>query len=358
MRPRLATCAALAAVLALSGCAEMEAAMEQATTPKRLPTQPTVAVVDTGIDASHPLLAGRVDFPFGVDTLLHATQGVDHGTAVASVIAAHTQGIRIASVAWDYDAYGEWQIGLQSCLKGNTYGCNVAWQHATGHMIEHGDLWGWAPVVNFSHGLDKKLLDWSDSQRTKLTVELIDYIRATNPEAWYYYTQARTAPQYRSIAVRAAGNARRESGRRASDLHRTITALYSELWGHSLFVTAIDPATGKRADYASPCGPIPRGWNGSGPWRHFCVAAVGTHEVALPGGGTEVKQGTSFSAPLVAALLTELHVRCSGLRGTELVRRLLATADRTPPYDNTYDYGAGVITAERARQACRVPGQA
>ena len=33
MRPGLATCAALAAVLALSGCAEMEVAMEQATTP-------------------------------------------------------------------------------------------------------------------------------------------------------------------------------------------------------------------------------------------------------------------------------------------------------------------------------------
>ena len=133
---------------------------------------------------------------------------------------------------------------------------------------------------------------------------------------------------------------------------------YTELWGHTLFVTAIDPSTGRRADYAIPCGPIPPGWNPSALGRHFCVAAIGTHEVALPGGGTEVQEGTSFSAPLVAALLTETHVRCGGLRGTELVRRLLATADRTPPYDNTYDYGAGVITVERARQACRVPGQA
>ena len=200
MRPGLAMCAALGTVLALSGCAEMEAAMEQATTPQRIPTQPTVAVVDTGIDASHPLLACPVDFPFGFDTLLHATQGVDHGTAVASVIAAHSRGVRIASVAWDYGAYAEWRIALESCLTGNTYGCTVAWQHATGHMIQHGDIWQLAPVVNLSHSL-------------------------------------------------------------------------------------------------------------------------------------------------------------LSLRGTELVRRLLATADRTASYDNTYDYGAGVITAERVRQACRVPGQ-
>ena len=287
--------------------------------------------------------------------MLHAIQGVDHGTAVASVIASHTRGIRIASVAWDYDAYSEWRIALQGCLKGNIYACDLAWQHAAGHMIEHGEIWRWAPVVNFSHGLNKTTLDWGDSQRTRLTIELIEHIRTAHPEAWYYYTQVRTPPQYRSIAVRSAGNSRRASGRRATTLHHTITSLYPELWGHTLFVTAIDPATGMRAEYANPCGPIPPGWNGSGAWRHFCVAAAGTHRVALPGGGTDVQQGTSFSGPLVAALLAEMHVRCGGLRGPELVRKLLATADRTPPYDNTYDYGAGVITAERARKACRAP---
>ena len=55
MSPGLATCSALAAMLALSGCAGIEAAREQATTRKRIPPQATdgVVEVDTGIDALH-----------------------------------------------------------------------------------------------------------------------------------------------------------------------------------------------------------------------------------------------------------------------------------------------------------------
>ena len=165
------------------------------------------------------------------------------------------------------------------------------------------------------------------------------------------YTGTRKPLHLRSIHVRAMGNDRQKLGPGASNLHTAVTYYFRELWGHTLFVTAVDPKTGLIADYANYCGDLPPDWNEYQFGRHFCVAAPGTFGVAKAGGGFERASGTSFASAYVAAVLGELYVRCR-VSGTQLVKLLLDTADRRPPYNDRFRYGAGMITRERSVRAC------
>lgn len=45
-----------------------------------------VGVVNYGVDSTHPLLRGCVDYPRGYNRALNQRQGVDHATMVASNI--------------------------------------------------------------------------------------------------------------------------------------------------------------------------------------------------------------------------------------------------------------------------------
>ena len=63
----------------------------------------TIAVLDTGVDAGHPDLAGHLLPGYNLfNTALPPNDGDGHGTAVAGIIAAGTgNGAGIAGVAWD-----------------------------------------------------------------------------------------------------------------------------------------------------------------------------------------------------------------------------------------------------------------
>jgi len=56
-----------------------------------------VGVVDYGVDSTHPLLRGCVDYPRGYDTALNQRQGLDHQTMVASIIV-----LRIGAAGFRY----------------------------------------------------------------------------------------------------------------------------------------------------------------------------------------------------------------------------------------------------------------
>ena len=311
-----------------------------------------VGVVDVAVDGTHPSLRGRIEYPRGFDTALNRRQGLDHGTAVASVIVQNTQHVRVGSITWDFSAYTDYFRARDQCLIGDARGCERALWHVRAHLYGHGELWKMFPVVNSSHGIDINLEEDLSRLRTAIPIRLIEHVRQRDPGLWDLYTQVRQPPERRSIHVRAIGNQRREDGTRAWDLHSALTYLYPELWGHTLFVTAIDPETGRIADYANYCHPVPPGWDNRVHGRHYCVAAPGTHVVAVPGGGQKVSEGTSFAAPYVAGILGEMHVRCGGLAGTELLKLLLDTADRSRPYHDEIKYGAGVVSYERALSAC------
>ena len=312
-----------------------------------------IGVVDDGVDSTHPLLSGRVEFPRGFDTALIQKQGLDHGTMVASVIIQNTRQVRVGSVTWDFSAYTDFFRARDQCLIGDSRGCERALEHVVGHFYEHAMLWKMFPIVNSSHGIWINLDEDLSRLRTAVPIRLVEHVRELEPGLWDLYTQAGQPPSRRSIHVRAMGNKRQEDGTKAWNLHGAMAYLYPDLWGHTLFVTALDPATGSIADYANYCHPVPPGWDDRRHGRHYCVAAPGRHVVATPGGGQTVAEGTSFAAPYVAGILGEMHVRCGGVAGTELLKLLLETADRSPPYHDEFKYGAGAVSYERALIACR-----
>lgn len=340
MKPK--TTAAVALALATAAACMSDAAAQST----------VVGVVDYGVDSTHPWLRGRVDYPRGYDAELNQRQGMDHGTMVASIILQKTRHVRVESITWDFSAYTDFFRARDQCVIGDQRGCDRALKHVVGHLYEHAMLWQLFPVVNSSHGIDINLAEDLSRLRAAIPLRMIDHLRVAEAELWDLYTQARQPPHRRAIHVRANGNQRQEDGTRAWDLHGAMTYLYPDLWGHTLFVTAIDPATERIADYANFCQPVPPGWDSQRHGRHYCVAAPGRHVVALPGGGQKVEEGTSLAAPYVAGILGEMHVRCRGLAGSELLRLLLETADRRPPYHDEFKYGAGVVTYERALSAC------
>ena len=311
-----------------------------------------VAVVDSPVDATHPALDGRVGPPCGGHSTENADQEDPHGTAVASVIISYSRHARVGGIPWDYRTRTDWYEKIARCLRYFPAECGSAIEWIEVYLDEYAQLWPRFPIVSASVGMHLRVGSEPVEPRTELLRWIIDQVRQSNPSLWHRYTQSQTPPKERSIYLRSAGPKRLNSGSTASLLDRAILVNHTELWGHSLIVTAIDPRANNRlASYADHCGLVPAKWNPDEHGRHFCVAAPGIHEVATPGGKIEFRQGTSFSTPYVAAILVEMHERC-GLRGSALVKRLLESADRTPPYDDAFQYGAGLVTMERAVRAC------
>jgi len=118
-----------------------------------------VGIIDTGIQASHPDLAGRVDIALSRDfskpypyTVTSVTDSDKHGTAVAGVIAAQgDNGIGISGVCWD---------GVQVVsLKTGNYNYNSIeeyWESLTSQLIlavSHAAAEG-ISILNHSYGQD------------------------------------------------------------------------------------------------------------------------------------------------------------------------------------------------------------
>ena len=321
---------AVFAAAAFGGCVD-DTALRVTHAPRTLAPSPVVALPDPGVDDSHPELRGRVVFPAGHAELLYVTDGLRHGTAMASVITRVSPKIRVASLPWSFRDYREWKAVRDGCMTGDQRACAVAWEHVVNHLGYHTRLWERYPIVNFSHGLDVLVGDRVDAERVRVTLELLAHVRSSNPRLWDAYVQRHVPAHLRAVSVRAIGNRRDDDGSGASDLHRAITYLHPELWGHTLFVTALDPATGVLADYANFCGHVPPRWNARRHGSHFCVAAPGTHRAATPGKSTEVQRGTSYASAYVSGLLADLHLRCGGLRGVVLVTKTLEDALRRVP---------------------------
>ena len=214
-----------------------------------------------------------------------------------------------------------------------------------------------ADIINSSFSTD---LDLStvDGRRTRdHEFARMRTLNANLHERWKARTQADRPEEERTIRVLAAGNERDSAGADARSLEVLVVREFEELWGHNVVATALNEAETALADYANVCGALPPGWDANRHGRHFCLAAPGVHRVALPGGShDEDAVGTSFAAPYVSGVLARMMAQSRGQVGnTELVKRMMDTADISGVFGNRSLYGAGVVDPHAALRAVGAP---
>jgi type VII secretion-associated serine protease mycosin len=253
-----------------------------------------VAVIDSGVDATHPQLRGQV--LNGADFLHNDPNGkqdcVGHGTAVASLIAAApaadtgfqglAPGARIVPI----------RISEQTEIDGKAVG-------------DRGSPAQFAQAIDFAV--------------QQAHVQVINLSLVMTSENALVDEAVRRAIDAGVVVVAAAGN-HGEDGAAVPTWPASIPGVFA--------VAAVGP-DGTRAPFSQ------RG-------KFLSISAYGVNvTVANRGSGNLTDQGTSFSAPFVAATPARPLPRFPGIGPAAGLKRLQATADPAP--GGPTEYGAGLL---------------
>ncbi|NUS73413.1 MAG: type VII secretion-associated serine protease mycosin [Corynebacteriales bacterium] len=255
-----------------------------------------VAVIDSGVDASHPDLAGQV-LP-GADFVDGSTDGrtdvVGHGTTVAGLIAGR-----------DDDSRGV--LGLAPKAKilpvrvldpDNEYDSAEHVASAIRWAVDHG-----ATVINLSLGSADTAASLTDAVHYALNRDV--------------------------VVVACDGNVSNDRG--------------TQVW-HPAREPGVLAVSGVNRD-----GQF---WSGSlqGPETVLAAPAV---EItgAAPGGGYNAMQGTSFASPLVAATAALVRSEFPDMDAKNVINRLIKTAWDFGPEGQDSEYGYGIVNPTRAVSA-------
>ncbi len=247
-----------------------------------------VAVLDSGVRASHPDLAGKVlagrDF---IDGDSNPTDENGHGTAVAGLIGAATgNGMGMASVAWK-----------TSILPVRVLGKDGSGSHSG---IAEGIVWATdqgANVINLSLG---------GTGSSSTLQNAINY-------AWSKGV----------VIVAAAGN------------NGDSVPCYPAACTNVVAVSATN-SSDARTD-----------WSNYG--SYVDIAAPGANILTLSGSsGYAAMDGTSFSSPVTAGVVALMRAANPTLSNANLVNALLANADDLGASGKDYDFGHGRVNARRA----------
>lgn len=258
-----------------------------------------VAVLDTGVDAAHPDLAGVV--VDGRDVLAGGTARTDphgHGTHVAGIVAA---------------------------VGGNGIGGAGLGRGARVLPVRVLDATGWGNDGDVARGIV-----WAvDNGATVVNLSL----GGTTPSALLStaidYALARDV-----VVVAASGNSGKDGD----------PTLYPAATPGVIAVGAISQ-DGTRPDFSS-----------SGP--HLALAAPGVSIVStVPGGGYQPWTGTSMAAPFVAAAAAMLNHAEPALTPAQVRERFMATARDLGAPGRDSSYGAGLVDPAAALAAGRPPVQ-
>ena len=340
----------------------------------------TLGIVDSGIDPDHPKFAGRLE----VDNLEGYMPDFDtcddrapdgaclsllgHGTHVGGIMAAGRRadlgaaiGDAMHGVAFDariisvgfpsleeivediVSEYPEPTPGQVREIAERVSNVEAVLEMKLASAFER--LNGRVTAVNASIGLPGNIEDFDAGA-----------LHARFPNAIGAIAQADTPASERTVYVWAAGNSNGGGDPDGSVVSATSVDIVAglpvripELRGHSLAVVATD-RQGRIAEFSSRCGIA----------KDFCLAAPGV-AIAGPAPGfycpsgtadcylTLEEAGTSSAAPFVTGGIGLLAQHYRGQLGNdEIVKRILATADRTGMYADADIYGQGFLDLDAA----------
>jgi membrane-anchored mycosin MYCP len=261
-----------------------------------------VAVIDSGVDATHPQLRGHV--LAGRDVLHGDPTGrqdcVGHGTAVAGIIAAQPrQGVGMQGLAPGVQIVPV-RVSEQEKIDGKTEG-----EAGSPGKFAQAIEWAADPGGGRAQVINLSLVMTADDPAVRDAVaDAID----------------------RGVTVVAAAGNDAQQGN-----PRPYPASYPGVIG----VGAVGP-DGQRSAFSQ-----------HGDYVDL-VAAGDQLTVAARRSGQTTGQGTSYAAPFVAATAALILQRFGPQSPAQVTRRLLATADPAPGGGQSDDYGYGLLNPYRA----------
>lgn len=248
----------------------------------------TVAIVDTGVYAAHPDLAGKV--LSGWNVVSNNTDSADiagHGTAVAGTVGAASNNLTgVTAVAWNAMLL---PVRVSNTADGVAYTSDLA--NGVVWAADHG-----ARVANVSYGVSGSATVQSAAQ----------YMRGKN-----------------GVVVVSAGNSGAYSATVASDTLLSVGATGSN------DVIASFSTYGTFVDLSAPGVSVPS-----------------TNKA----GGYSYWSGTSFSSPVVAGVAALVLSAKPALSPAQVDNILLTTADDLGTLGYDMYYGAGRVNAAKAVQ--------
>ncbi|HEX5596544.1 MAG TPA: type VII secretion-associated serine protease mycosin [Micromonosporaceae bacterium] len=247
----------------------------------------TVAVIDSGVDASHPDLAHQV--LSGADLVAESGDGrsdpVGHGTSVAGLIAGGSADRGVTGLAPDAKI-----LPVRVLDEENRYDDSLIVAKAVHWAVDNG-----AQVINLSLGGSVKSPKLAAAIHYAFDRDVVVVActgNQTDPEQTEVWYPAREPGVIAVTGLNQAGD---------------------DIWSYSL--------TGDAAVLAAPA-----------------TGLVG----ARPGGYWQV-QGTSFAAPLVAATAALIRARWPQMSAGEVVNRLINTARDLGPAGRDATFGFGRV---------------
>jgi type VII secretion-associated serine protease mycosin len=257
-----------------------------------------VAVLDSGVDASHPDLKGKV-MP-GIDLVDGSTDGrkdfVGHGTSVADLIAGRRAGTGVVGLA-----YNATILPVRVLDANNRYGYAATVASGVRWAVDHG-----ARVINLSLG------------GAAGNAALADALRY--------------AADHDVVVVACAGN--------------VADHVAKGVWY---------PARAPGVVAVSGLNAAGEFWSGSVSGPQVALSAPADGLVGARPGGYWHVQGTSFAAPLVSATAALIRARWPTLSAANVVNRLIRTADDQGPVGWDPQYGYGMVDPVKALTASVPP---
>jgi subtilisin family serine protease len=258
-----------------------------------------VAVVDSGIDASHPEFLNSTirGYDFSNSATGYGGDPNGHGTHVASIIAGDADGTGMRGVAYDatlysyrVDADGD---GTFEALNTDSQLAAVARRHITDNIQVSNNSWGSA---------------------TPVTANTTSQVRSIYSRSISAFADAQAAG---TLFVFAAGN----SGNSEVSEEAGLPYHAPELVDAWLVVVASDE-NGVETAFTNRCGVA----------AAFCVTAPGNQVLAADAGTTGYVSlsGTSMAAPFVSGLAAALMEKFPNLTPKQIATRIKTTASLAP----------------------------